>query len=152
MHLRVIAVGTRMPQWVQTAFEEYTRRLRSWLPLELHELPVSARKGEEGKADEGRQMLALLAENEFAVPLDERGSEPTTLELAHWLEARRAAGVDLSFLIGGADGLSAAVLARGQYRWSLSRLTLPHALVRVLLAEQLYRASSILAGHPYHRR
>ncbi len=85
------------------------------------------------------------------VALDEHGSEPTTIELARWLADRRAGGQPLTFIIGGADGLDATVLARAQYRWALSRLTLPHALVRVVLAEQLYRASTVLGGHPYHR-
>ena len=75
----------------------------------------------------------------------------STLELSHWLEQRRASGQDLAFIIGGPDGLAEEVLARGHLRWSLSRLTLPHGLVRVVLAEQLYRAATLLAGHPYHR-
>ena len=83
--------------------------------------------------------------------LDERGKELSTRELADWLKGRQQAGEDLAFLIGGADGLAPQVLARSQFRWSLSRLTLPHALARVLLTEQLYRAHSILTNHPYHR-
>ena len=96
-------------------------------------------------------MLALLSPRDYVVALDEHGAELATLEVAHWLEQRAAAGEPPTFLVGGADGLSAQLLARGQYRWSLSRLTLPHGLVRVVLAEQLYRACSVLAGHPYHR-
>ena len=83
--------------------------------------------------------------------LDERGRSFTTLQLSRWLAERRAQGVPLSFVIGGPDGLDRAVLARAQLQWSLSALTFPHALVRVLLSEQLYRASTLLAGHPYHR-
>lgn len=96
-------------------------------------------------------MLALLSPRDYVVTLDEHGTEPDTLGLAHWLEQRAAAGEPPTFLIGGPDGLSSEVLARGQYCWALSRLTLPHGLVRVVLAEQLYRACSVLAGHPYHR-
>jgi 23S rRNA (pseudouridine1915-N3)-methyltransferase len=146
VRLRVIAVGNRMPSWVEAAVSDYRRRLPAAYRFELSELPLARRK-----QDEGRRLLALLHEREFVIALDERGSQPDTLELARWLEARRQAGLDLVFLIGGPDGLASEVLARAQYRWSLSRLTLPHALVRVILAEQLYRASTVLAGHPYHR-
>jgi len=102
-------------------------------------------------AAEAQRILALLAPRDFVVALDEHGAERTTLELSHWLEQRRASGQDLAFIIGGPDGLSEEVLARGHFRWSLSRLTLPHGLVRVVLAEQIYRAATLLAGHPYHR-
>ena len=93
----------------------------------------------------------MLSAREYVVALDERGPEFATAELARWLEERRRSGLDLTFLIGGPDGLAPEVLDRSQQRWSLSRLTLPHGMVRVILAEQLYRASTILAGHPYHR-
>ncbi|MGB9329342.1 MAG: 23S rRNA (pseudouridine(1915)-N(3))-methyltransferase RlmH, partial [Steroidobacteraceae bacterium] len=88
---------------------------------------------------------------EHVAALDERGTQLSTRELAAWLQLRMQEGADLAFLIGGPDGLAADVLGRSQLRWSLSRLTLPHALVRVLLTEQLYRAHSILTNHPYHR-
>jgi len=156
MRLRAIAVGTRMPDWVDSAFDDYSRRLRGIWKLELIEL-APARRGRSGgaalaaKTTEARHILALLSPRDFVVPLDEHGVECSTLEFSQWLSQRRASGQDLAFIIGGPDGLAEEVLARGHYRWSLSRLTLPHALVRVLLAEQLYRASSLLAGHPYHR-
>ena len=102
-------------------------------------------------AREGERVLAALRRDDYLVALDERGTEFTTRELAAWLKARMQEGVDLAFVIGGPDGLAAEVLARSRLRWSLSRLTLPHALARVLLAEQLYRAMSLIAGHPYHR-
>jgi 23S rRNA (pseudouridine1915-N3)-methyltransferase len=133
MRLRVIAVGTRMPAWVDAAVEDYSRRLRGAWRLELSALSPASRRQAGG------------------APVDERGAQFSTLELAQWLEARRSEGRDLAFVIGGPDGLSDEVLARGRLHWSLSRLTLPHALVRVVLAEQLYRASTVLAGHPYHR-
>ena len=156
MRLRLIALGTRMPPWVDAGVEEYARRLRGTWKLELTELPV-ARRGSDAspdaiaraKAGEARRVLALLSERDFLVALDERGAQPSTLELSQWLAARRAD--ELTFVIGGPDGLASEVLARAQYRWSLSRLTLPHGLVRVLVAEQLYRACMLLAGHPYHR-
>jgi len=156
MRLRVIAVGTRMPAWVDVAFEDYARRLRASYKLELNELPTAARSASadpaHARADEARRILAALDARDFVVALDERGSEPTTLGVARWLEARRQSGLDLTFLIGGPDGFAAEVLTRAHYRWSLSRLTMPHALVRVLLVEQLYRAATVLAGHPYHRQ
>ncbi len=159
MHLRLIAIGTRMPGWVEEAFGEYIGRLRGAWQLELIALqPASRRQAGTGAAAidaartaEGRRVLQLLGARDYVVALDERGTEITTLELARWLEARRAAGQALTFLIGGPDGLAAELLARAQYRWSLSRLTLPHGLARVVFAEQLYRAASVLAGHPYHR-
>jgi 23S rRNA (pseudouridine1915-N3)-methyltransferase len=155
MRLRLIAVGTRMPEWVDAAFSEYWRRMRGLWKLELIELPTASRRhggaARAAMASEAQRILAMLAPRDFVVALDERGSERTTVEMSHWLEQRRASGQDLAFIIGGPDGLSEQVLARGHLRWSLSRLTLPHGLVRVVLAEQIYRAATLLAGHPYHR-
>ena len=145
-----------MPGWVDEACEDYRRRLRPPWRLTLDELPP-ARRGEgtdavsRARVAEGRQILARLSERERVVPLDEQGSELSTAELAAWLRMQQASGAELTFIIGGADGLDDAVLARGERRWSLSRLTLPHGLARVLLMEQLYRAASLLGGHPYHR-
>ncbi len=154
--MRVIAVGTRMPAWVDAACEDYRRRLRPPWRLTLTELPAS-RRGDaadaaaRARAAEGRQILAQLSERETLVPLDEHGSELSTAELARWLREQQGTGTELVFIIGGADGLDAAVLARAHRRWSLSQLTLPHGLARVVLIEQLYRAASLIAGHPYHR-
>jgi 23S rRNA (pseudouridine1915-N3)-methyltransferase len=156
MQLRVIAVGTRMPAWVDAAFEDYARRLRGPLGVQLKELPAARRSAAtpaaQAMSEEARRILATLTPREFLVALDERGREYSTPELARWLEERRRSGQDLACVIGGADGLAPEVLARAQQRWSLSRLTLPHGLVRVVLIEQLYRASTLLAGHPYHRQ
>jgi len=155
MRLRVIAVGTRMPGWVDAAFADYARRLPRALPVELKELPAARRSATmpaaQAMAEEGARILAALGPRDYLVALDERGREYSTQELAPWLEERRRSGQDLACVIGGADGLAPGVLARAQQRWSLSRLTLPHGLVRVVLIEQLYRASTLLAGHPYHR-
>jgi 23S rRNA (pseudouridine1915-N3)-methyltransferase len=155
MRLRVIAVGTRMSAWVDAACNDYSRRLRGADAIELVEIPVARRHGA-GDARravklEAERILALLEPREYVVALDERGRSFTTLQLSAWLAERRTQGGPLSFIIGGPDGLDTAVGARAQLRWSLSALTFPHALVRVLLAEQLYRASTVLAGHPYHR-
>lgn len=155
MRLRVIAVGTRMPAWVDAGFEDYARRLQQALPVELKELPAARRSATtpatRAMAEEGARIVAALAPRDYLVALDERGREYSTQELAQWLEERRRSGQDLACVIGGADGLAPDVLRRAQQRWSLSRLTLPHGLVRVVLIEQLYRASTLLAGHPYHR-
>jgi 23S rRNA (pseudouridine1915-N3)-methyltransferase len=156
MRLRVLAIGTRMPSWVDTAFQDYWRRMRATWKLELIELPTASRRESGGvtqsaKDAEARRLLPLLSSRDFVVALDEHGTQKSTLALSQWLEQRRGAGQDLVFIIGGPDGLATEVLGRAQWCWSLTALTLPHGLVRVMLAEQLYRASSVIAGHPYHR-
>jgi 23S rRNA (pseudouridine1915-N3)-methyltransferase len=156
MRLRVMAIGTRMPDWVDAAFNDYWRRMRAMWKLELIELPSAGRRVSGGaahaaKSSEARRLLALLGARDFVVTLDEHGMQKTTVELSQWLEQRRASGKDLAFIVGGPDGLAEEVLARAHLRWSLSRLTMPHGLVRVVLAEQIYRATTLLAGHPYHR-
>ena len=155
MRLRVIAVGTRMSAWVNAAWNDYARRLRGANAFELLELPVARRHGagdgQRAAQLEAARILAALEPRECVVALDERGRSLTTLQLGAWLEERRADSQRVSFVIGGPDGLDATVGERAQLRWSLSALTFPHALVRVLLAEQLYRVSTLRAGHPYHR-
>ena len=153
--MRVIAVGTRMPAWVRSGCDEYLARLKRGLTVTLTEIEPGARGAagapQQAIATEGRRLLSALGASDHVVALDERGRELTTRELADWLGARMQQGEDLAFLIGGPDGLAPEVLARSNLTLALSRLTLPHALARVLLAEQLYRAHSILGNHPYHR-
>ena len=148
-------MGTRPPAWVREAYADYTRRLGSRLKVTLVELepgPRSASRGPRKAIEaEARKLMAALRPDEWVVALDEGGKEMSTRELADWLAGRMREGRDLAFLIGGPDGFAAEVLARSDLSLSLSRLTLPHALVRVVLAEQLYRAISILSHHPYHR-
>jgi 23S rRNA (pseudouridine1915-N3)-methyltransferase len=154
MRVALVAVGQRMPGWVVEGFTEYTKRLRPRLPLELTEIPAAKRgSGDLDRAmgEEGKRLLAATRPQDHVVALDERGKARTSLELSRWLAKRQQAGNDLVFLIGGADGFAPEVLARANERWSLSTLTLPHALVRVVFAEQLYRAVTLLDGHPYHR-
>ena len=145
MRVRIVAIGTRMPGWVEAAYGDYTRRLRARLRVDLEELAIG-----KSKADEEQRLLAR-AGDDYLVALDERGKSLTTLDLAKWLGQRLQDGRDLCFVIGGADGLGAGVLKGADLRWSLSTLTFPHAMVRVVLAEQLYRAHSVLQNHPYHR-
>jgi 23S rRNA (pseudouridine1915-N3)-methyltransferase len=130
--------------------------MRAVWKLELIELPTTSRRESGGAAraaqsGEARRLLQLLTPRDFIVTLDEHGTQKSTAELALWLEQRRSSGKDLAFIIGGPDGLAEEVLARAHLRWSLSRLTLPHGLARVMLTEQIYRATTVLAGHPYHR-
>ena len=155
MKLLVVAVGARMPGWVDEAFSEYAKRMPRSLVTGLIEIRPEPRSS--GKSA-GQLMAAEAARIERAVPrgalrvaLDERGRELTTAELALWLDARRHDGCDIAFLIGGADGLAPEVKRGAGLVLRLSAMTLPHGLARVLLAEQLYRAASILENHPYHR-
>ncbi len=144
-----------MPAWVADGFAEYRKRLSRDLPLELVELPLGARgKGRDASramADEGAAMLAALPKDAQVVALDGRGNAWTSEQLAAQLAQWRMGGRDLALLIGGPDGHAAEVLARAQQRWSLGPLTLPHMLARLIVVEQLYRAVTILDGHPYHR-
>ncbi len=152
---RLIAVGERAPRWVAEGFADYRQRLAHWLPLELVEVAPGVRgKGRDTAraiADEGERVLAAVPRDARAIALDGRGQAWTSEQLAARLEHWRGLGRPLAFLIGGPEGHADAVLARADERWSLGPLTLPHMLVRLLLAEQLYRAASLLAGHPYHR-
>ena len=155
MRVRLIAVGSRMPKWVREAYEDYITRLALGLKVTLVEIEpgqrTAGRPPQKAMGAEGQKLLAALRKDDYVVALDERGAEMTTRELAAWLGNRMQSGRDLAFLVGGPDGFVPEVLARADLKWSLSRLTFPHALVRVVLAEQLYRAHGVLANHPYHR-
>ena len=154
MRISLIAIGQRMPGWVQQGFTEYSERLRSRMPLQLVEVPAVRRgSGDVARAisEEGRRLLAAVRPDHHVVVLDERGKARSSIEFSQWLGRRLNEGSDLDFLVGGADGFAPEVLQRADERWSLSPLTLPHALVRVVFAEQLYRAVTLLDGHPYHR-
>jgi 23S rRNA (pseudouridine1915-N3)-methyltransferase len=154
MRMRLIAAGTRMPGWVDAGFEDYAGRLRGDYRLELAEIAL----GERGSGDtrravetEGRRMLVAAGEKAYIVTLQVGGQSLSTEALARWLEARARDGDAPVFCIGGPDGLAADVDARARLRWSLSALTLPHGLARVVVAEALYRAVSLIKGQPYHR-
>jgi 23S rRNA (pseudouridine1915-N3)-methyltransferase len=155
VRIRIIAVGERMPRWVDEVVADYTRRLAASLKVVLVEVPAGQRSSRGAAAQatqiEGERILGLIKPQEVLVALDERGAALSTRELATWLSGRMHEGRDLALVIGGPDGLATEVLTRADQKLSLSRLTLPHPLVRVVLAEQLYRAHTILSGHPYHR-
>ena len=144
-----------MPAWVVAAYQEYAKRLPRECTLQLVEIALSKRRKsqtpEQAAEEEGQQMLASLPKDCTVIALDVRGNSWSTEALAMRLQDWLGSGRDVALLIGGPDGLSAACLARADLRWSLSALTFPHPLVRVVLAEQLYRAWTINAGHPYHR-
>jgi 23S rRNA (pseudouridine1915-N3)-methyltransferase len=152
--IRLVAVGQRPPEWVSEGFLDYARRLPREMPLELVEVPAATgTKGSPGQAREieARRLLGRVGDRDWVVALDERGKTWSTLDLAGKLDNWRMQGRDVTFLVGGAEGLAAACRARADEVLSLSNLTLPHALVRVVLAEQVYRAWSVISGHPYHR-
>ena len=155
MRARLIAVGERMPAWVAEGFAEYKKRLSRDLPLDLVEIKPGVRgKGRDPAraiADEGAAVRVALPKDAHVVALDGRGKAWSSEQLAEELARWRMQGRDLAFLIGGPEGHAADVLAAAHQRWSLGALTLPHMLVRLVVAEQLYRAVTMLAGHPYHR-
>lgn len=154
MLLRLIAAGTRMPGWVNEAFADYAGRLTADYRLELREIPLGQRSGGrplQAIAKEGERMQAALPPRAFVVALQVTGKAMTSEQLARFLETRARDGRDVAFLIGGPDGIAPAMDAQADLRWSLSALTLPHGLARVMVAEALYRAVSIVKGHPYHR-
>lgn len=144
-----------MPAWIQNGFEEYVKRMPPELRIELHEIKPeqrsSARSAESIMQTEAQRLSAALPASMHLIVLDERGKDLTTQQLAQHLKQWQQAGKDPVFVIGGADGIDPSLKQRAQLLLRISSLTLPHGMVRVLLAEQLYRAVSILKNHPYHR-
>lgn len=153
MKLLVVAVGHRMPAWVDAGFTEYAARMPREMRVELIALKPAPRSSGAGRAieSEGKRILAAVPAGCTRIALDERGTNFTTAELARRLARWRESGRNVAFLVGGADGLAEDVKKSSNAVWSLTALTLPHGLARVVLAEQLYRAASILHNHPYHR-
>jgi 23S rRNA (pseudouridine1915-N3)-methyltransferase len=153
--LLIVAVGSRMPAWVDAAVAEYAKRMGRDLPLELVEIRPQARRGgmpaANAMAQEAVRIRAALPKQAQLIVLDEHGADITTRMLSRQLERWMSEGRDVAFVIGGADGLDQGLKDSAHNMLRLSSLTLPHALVRVLLAEQLYRAMSLLKNHPYHR-
>jgi 23S rRNA (pseudouridine1915-N3)-methyltransferase len=154
MKLRIISVGHKMPDWVEIASAEYIKRMPRELSLEIIEIKPEKRAAGNSTQNiqhaEAKRILDAIGKD-FLVACDERGQELTTLQLAEKLQTWQTLGRDVSLVIGGADGLDTSLKQRADLLWGLSKLTLPHAFVRVLLCEQLYRAHSVTQGHPYHR-
>jgi 23S rRNA (pseudouridine1915-N3)-methyltransferase len=155
MKIHLLAIGDRAPAWVEAGYDEYARRLTTPPRLVLREIKAGRRTRGADIARvvnaEGERLLAAVPKGSYVVALDRQGRELSTEDLAAELRARMARGGDLALLIGGPEGLSDDCLARADARWSLSRLTLAHPLVRVVVAEQIYRAWSIINELPYHR-
>ncbi|WP_024461012.1 23S rRNA (pseudouridine(1915)-N(3))-methyltransferase RlmH [Marinimicrobium sp. LS-A18] len=155
MRIRLIAVGTKMPDWVEQGYGEYAKRLPRDCTVELVELPLGPRGKSSSTAvameREGQAMMAAIGKGDRVIALDVKGKAWSTEQLARNLDEWRMSGANYSLLIGGPDGLAPECLALADVKWSLSALTLPHPLVRILVIEQLYRAYSILHNHPYHK-
>ncbi len=155
MRIRLLTISERQPAWVNDGFAEYVKRLPKHLAPVLTELPL-AKRGKGGdvakfKSDEGGRLLAAAGRDVQLIVLDERGAAWTSVQLSEQMRRWTLDGRDVALVVGGPDGHAPEVLERASARWSLSPLTLPHGLVRVVIAEQLYRAHAILEGHPYHR-
>ncbi len=155
MHVRLIAVGDKQPSWVDTAFGEYAGRLPRQWKFRLDTIATGQRTKGGGAKNarelEGRKLLASIRSDDFVVLLDERGEALSSRELGERLGDWQSAGRNLCFVIGGPDGVSIECGNRADFRWSLSRMTLPHGLARVMFGEQLYRGWTLTQGHPYHR-
>ena len=155
MRIRLITVGSKMPGWVEEGYEEYSRRLGADLKLELVEIPLNRRsKGADVnrlQEKEANQMLAAVGQSDLVVTMEIKGKAWSTEQLSDKMGEWMHSGRNVSLLVGGPEGLHPSCMAQADLRWSLSPLTLPHPLVRVVVAEQVYRAWSILKNHPYHK-
>lgn len=155
MVIHFIVVGQKMPKWVQDGYQEYAKRLPKSCALKLVELPMATRgktgNAEGYKEEEAKRILAAIPKNAQLVVLDEHGQQPSTLDFSKRLDEWLSSGQDVALVVGGPDGLHSDLIQQSRWQWGLSKLTLPHPLVRVLVAEQIYRAWSVLQNHPYHR-
>lgn len=155
MQIAVISASAKQPDWVRQGFDHYARRVRGSCTLGLTDVPLARRVRSVPAArlreQEGNRLLAAMPKGAHVIALDEAGSGWSTLELRGRLESWLQRGRPVALLIGGPDGLSAECLDRADERWALSSLTLPHGLVRIVAAEAIYRAWSLLQNHPYHR-
>lgn len=155
MRIEIISASARQPGWVGSGFDAYAKRLRGSCTMTLTEIPLTRRSKTTSLPrlleQEGQRMLAAVPKGAHVVALEESGRRHTTAELAHRLERWIASGRPLALLVGGPDGLAPTCHERAGETWSLSPLTLPHGLVRIVVAEALYRAWTVLENHPYHR-
>ena len=158
MNIQIIAVGTKMPTWVNEAYQEYQKRLQPDIQLQLKEIPLQNRARCKNSADiqkmmqlESQQILTAIKPGSYTIALDSRSAQYTSEQCAEQLNHWKHLGKPINILIGGPEGYTPETLAKADAKWSLSALTFPHPIVRIILAEQLYRAQSILKKHPYHR-
>lgn len=155
MIINIIAVGKKLPAWAVNGYNEYAKRMPSDYKLNLVGIPpikhTKVISAQQIKQKEGERILAAVPKHSLIIAMDEHGKQCDTVKLSQQLQNWRENWQSVSLLIGGAEGLSTKCLKKAQLKWSLSSLTLPHAMVRVILAEQLYRAWSIITKHPYHR-
>jgi 23S rRNA (pseudouridine1915-N3)-methyltransferase len=155
LRLALLTASNRQPEWVDAGADDYAKRLRGRCSLEIKTVPLAKRTAstpvDKAIDDEGERLLALVPQGAHVVALCEGGKPWSTKELAQKLEGWMSLGAPVCLLVGGPDGLSAACIERSRERWSLSNLTLPHGLVKIVAAEALYRAWSLLENHPYHR-
>jgi 23S rRNA (pseudouridine1915-N3)-methyltransferase len=154
MKLRIISVGHKMPSWIEAGCTEYIKRMPREATIEIIEIKPEKRaagnNSENIQLIEAKRILAAVGKD-YLVALDERGKQLTTLETAAQFKHWQTLGFDIALIIGGADGLHTSVKEKAKQLWSLSTLTMPHGMVRVMLCEQLYRAYSVVTNHPYHR-
>lgn len=150
MSIRVLAVGKKHEKWAVDGVERYTQRLRKPYDLEWKLLPHSSRDEAAARAEESTRMLGTIRPEEHVILLDERGKNLSSPDLAQHLQSRFDVGVSVAMVIGGAYGVDEQLRGRADLVWSLSKLVFPHQLVRMILAEQIYRAQEISAGRPYH--
>ena len=158
MKLRLLAVGQKMPDWVQSGYDDYAKRLQPLLPVQLMPLAMAKRGKNDSASDihkycqqEGQTILTARQPRERLIALEVGGRNLSTEKLADTLKLWMQDGQDVALAIGGPDGLSNEVRQQAEWHWSLSPLTLPHPIVRIIVIEQIYRAMSLINGHPYHR-
>ena len=153
MEIRLLSIGTKSAYWLKEGFADYQKRFPSNIQLHLKELPsIHRRNRQQSVAEEGKQLLKHITPNDFVIALDISGQSFGSLTISKYLTQWQLNGQNnITILIGGASGLSQDCLNAANERWSLSSLTLPHALVRIVIAEQLYRGICVLSGHPYHQ-
>ena len=155
MVIHFITVGQKMPKWVQEGYTEYEKRLPKACRLKLVELPMAQRgktsSVEKYKTEEAKRILDAVPKGARLIVLDEHGQQVTTHQLAEKMEDWLSGGQDIALIVGGPDGLEKSLINQAQWKWGLSKLTMPHPMVRILVAEQIYRAWSVINNHPYHR-
>lgn len=155
MEIHIIAFGDKLPVWMNDAIDDYAKRIHGLYRLKISDIPIPKRSGSQSLQKaiqiEGEKMLAAIHHDSFVVALDVKGKSLSTADLVTQLDKINLTHTKLSLLLGGPDGLHPSCLHRANASWSLSNMTLPHGLARIMLIEQLYRAQSIKTGHPYHR-